>query len=150
MNKVAIWNFDVSTVMTYGSHFVSTPPPFPGFVYEPWHSALIMLEEFLHHSQVCCGFVAVVGPDWAGASAHFEPCANLEDILRWLREDKMALSGWVEWERVRNDSLDMAQRALRDHADADVRLYVVNRGPQMVDEIALTGNIIYRALNLGV
>lgn len=150
MNKIAIWNFDVSTAMTFGSRFVDAPPPFPNFVYEPWHSARIMLREFLHHSQACCGFVAVVGPDWAGVAAQFEPCANPEDILRWIREDKMAPSGWLEWERGMNGSLEMAQRALRDNADADIQLYVVNRGPIMDDEIALTDDFIYRARGLGV
>lgn len=151
MKKVAIWNFDVSTVMTYGTHFVSGPPPFPpDFTYEPWHYAIVMLEEFLHHSRACCGFVSIVGPDWAGAAAHFEPCANSDEIARWIRDEKIAPSGWFEWELGMTDSLDMAERHLHKEPDADIRLFVVNRGPIMDDEIAMTDNFIQRARTLGV
>lgn len=116
-----------------------------GFRYEPWASALDMLQGFWTESGLCDGMLALVsGP--GGSRLVHHPCLGARSSMEVLTEH--GPSGWYEFSRALTETLTIAIQYARQGYPVDA--FVVNRGPVLDVERGRIPEIIDRAMAAGV
>jgi hypothetical protein len=97
-----------------------------GFRYEPWESALEMLQGFWTESGLCDGLLGLVGGPGSSMLLHY-PCLNPRPSMEVLVEHGPA--GWYEFTQGLQETLGIAVQYAEQGYPVEV--FVVNRGPFM-------------------
>ncbi|MFQ5594583.1 MAG: hypothetical protein ACE5HA_10580, partial [Anaerolineae bacterium] len=117
-----------------------------GFEYEPWVSALEMLQGFWTESGLCDGMLGLVsGPDGSSMMLH-NPCLAPRPSIEALVDH--GPTGWYEFTQALTSTLQIAiQYAEQGYP---VEVFVANRGPVMDDDRDRIPEIIDLATAYGI
>ena len=115
------------------------------FRYEPWSSALEMLQRFWTETGLCDGLVAVVeGP--GGSRMFHYPCLDAAASLEALDEHQP--TGWYTFTRGLTETLGLATAyAQRGYV---TEMYVVNRGARWPEDREIVPWVVRRANEAGI
>ena len=130
----AIFVMDTSTSMTYGTRWSNEPDP-ADFVYEPWHSALLMLDEVSRR----VGDIRII----AGAGG---PGGVVKSLKIPEEREKLTFMGPGGWRDIRtlfDVSGDWVIKAQQP------KIFVVDRGPTDESEQALYKRFALDATRMG-
>ncbi len=97
-----------------------------GFRYEPWESALEMLQGFWTETGLCDGMLGLVSGNGGSMLLHY-PCLAPRPSIEALVEH--GPSGWYEFTRALTETMQIAIRYAE--LGYPVEVFVVNRGPVM-------------------
>jgi len=115
------------------------------FRYEPWSSALEMLQRFWTETGLCDGLVAVVeGP--GGSRMFHYPCLDPAASLAALDEHQP--TGWYTFTRGLTETIELATAYA--HRGYVTEVYVVNRGARWPEDRQIIPWVIDRANEAGI
>ncbi|MBS1253379.1 MAG: hypothetical protein MAG451_02428 [Anaerolineales bacterium] len=116
-----------------------------GFRYEPWASALGMLQDFWTETGLCDGMLALVSGPGGSRMVH-HPCLAPRISMETLVEH--GPTGWYEFTQGLTETLGIGSRYAR--SSFPVELFVVNRGPLLDVDRDRVPEMIDMALEHGI